>query len=182
MINLKNRLLELRLFILFLSGCTSNSIVSNSLPASKEKPIYEKMKRDDRIVILNMSSDRILPFCDKLENGNDGFMVMILDEENTVLVATGRQSSHKTCLKWIIEIQNIAKDQPYVKLVGLGEFEGERVKEQYAFTFPAHGTFHSNGRSFGLHALLNKDHQCFSIFSKTCAKEDFALKIDVFQL
>lgn len=184
MASLKNSLNKLLFLIFFLSSCASTTPIHGPLPIipTKIENNYEVTKRDDGIVVINVTPDRILPYCEKLENGNDGFMIMILDEENTVLVATGRQCAHKTCLRWSKKVQDISKGQSSVKFVGLGEIAEERIKEKYNFTFPVHGTFHSNGRSFELHALLNKDKKCFSMFSKACTKGNFALKIDVFQL
>jgi len=165
MINSKNNILLL-IFVLAFQACST-------------KPIHEVKRKGGSLGIVEIitTSDRVLPYCEKIDTspGRYGFMVMILDEENTVGGGSGMMSSLKGCKDWEEAVRKVLKRGKRIRLVGTGRYDEPRVKERFTYTFPEHGTFHSNGRSFGLTAITNEHQDCFGMFSRQCSGGDYPL-------
>jgi len=60
------------------------------------------IKKDDSLLAIQVLPERVLAVCEKLENGFYGFMLEILDDEDTILGAGGRMASKDKCNEWKI--------------------------------------------------------------------------------
>jgi len=147
--------------------------------ACTTKPIHEVKMKGGALGIVEIftTPDRVLPYCEEIDTspGRYGFMVLILDEENTVGGGSGMMSSLKGCKVWQEAVDKILKKGKKIRLVGTGRYDEPRVKGRFTYTFPKLGTFHSNGRSFGLTAITNEHQDCFGMFSRKCSGGDYPL-------
>lgn len=161
--NLKNNFL---LFLIVLQSCST-------------KPLYEVNRKGGSLGIVEIitTPDRVLPYCEKIDTspGRYGFMVKILDDKNTVGGGVGMMSNLKGCKDWEAGVRKILEKGKRIRLVGTGRYDEPRIKKEFTYTFPGHGTFHSNGRSFGLTAITNEHQDCFGMFSLKCSRGDYPL-------
>lgn len=132
---------------------------------------------------LNVSPDRVLLECERLhdadEPGLSGFMMHILDEEDTVLtLVQGNTLDNKTCDRRIKKMNAILKNGKNIYIAGTGDLNKPRTKGK-AYAFPRKGTFHNNGRVLGFAAIANEDGACYDAYSgeeKPCPRDPFPLK------
>lgn len=147
--------------------------------ACSTKPLHEVTRKGGALGIVEIitTPDRVLPYCEKIDTspGRYGFMVLILDEENTVGGGSGMMSSLKGCKDWEVAVRKVLDRGKRIRLVGTGRYDEPRIKEKFTYTFSGHGTFHSNGRSFGLTAITNEHQDCFGMFSRKCSGGDYPL-------
>ena len=165
MINLKNNFFLFTIIFIF-QACST-------------QPLHQVSRKGGALGIVEIitTPDRVLPYCEKIDTspGRYGFMVLILDEENTVGGGSGMMSSLKGCKDWEAGVRKVLSKGKRIRLVGTGRYDEPRVKERFAYTFPGHGIFHSNGRSFGLTAITNEHQDCFGMFSRKCSGDDYPL-------
>jgi hypothetical protein len=150
------------------------------LQACSTKPLHQVVRQGGELGIVEIitTPDRVLPYCEEIDTspGRYGFMVLILDEENTVGGGSGMMSSLKGCRDWEVGVWKVLKKGRKIRIVGTGRYDETRIKERFTYTFPGHGTFHSNGRSFGLTAITNEHQDCFGMFSRKCSGGDYPLE------
>ncbi len=165
---LKNNWVGLMLLWL-LAGCaTSNYHVLNSGDSGTE---------------LNVSPDRILLECEWLHDADSkdsyGFMMHVLDEENTVLtVVQGNVLDKRSCERRLRKIGEILRKGKKIYIAGTGNLNGLRTKGR-TYVFPSRGTFSSNERVLGFVAIANEFGTCYDAYSgdeKPCPREPFPLK------
>lgn len=117
--------------------------------------------------------DRFSPYCEKVIKDDDtisyGFMIMFLDEEKTIGIATGMLTSDKACFAWQAEVKKILSQGRSVSLRGFSNgMEGPRIVEDFVYNFEQHGTYHSNGRSMDFFSIRNNYGKCFSVNPDRC--------------
>ena len=147
--------------LLFIYGCSSSN--------------YKVITDNDHGVEVIASPDRFLPYCEEVIKDDDtvsyGFMIMFLDETETVSAATGMLTSQKMCLKWKSGVQNILDTGDIITLSGFGNMKEPRViTGEYSYTFDKHGTFPSNERSMDFFSIRNNAGHCFSVDPDRCKK------------
>ena len=144
--------------IMLLTGCASS--------------IFKMNVVRDSLVDVIATSDRFLPFCEKVIKDNGevwyGYMIFFLDEEKTVGTATGMLTGKKTCFMWRAGAQKIIDSGSMITLSGFGSMNTPRVKDNFSYTFPQHGTFFSNGRSMDFFSIRNNHGNCFSVDPDRC--------------
>lgn len=154
---------------LSLIGCTTSS--------------YHVLYQDDGIAELNVSPDRILFECERLydadQPGLSGFMMHVLDEENTVLtLVQGNTLDHQTCDRRIRKMNVILTRGKTIYLAGRGNLREPRQMGK-DHTFSSKGKFKSNGRVLGFVAIANENGECYDAYSgeeeKPCPPEPFPL-------
>ena len=132
---------------------------------------------------LIVSPDRVLLECERLYDADDpglsGFMMHVLDEENTVLtLVQGNTLDNRTCDQRIKKINRILKEGKSIYIAGTGDLSGPRQKGR-AYEIPRRGTFISNERILGFAAIANEFGTCFDAYSgdeKPCPRPPFPLK------
>jgi len=144
---------------------------------------YRVLYQDDGIAELNVAPDRILLECERLndadEPGLSGFMMHVLDEENTVLtLVQGNTLDNQTCDRRIKKMNAILKRGKDIYLAGRGNLSEPRQLGK-TYTFSQKGMFKSNGRVLGFVAIANEYGQCYDAYSgdeeKPCPPEPFPL-------
>lgn len=157
------------IFLLYLVGCSTQS--------------YRVLKSEDLVTEINLSPERILLECESLhdapEPGLYGFMMHVLDEENTVLtIAQGNTIGKSDCDRRLEKIGRILKQGKKIYLGGFGELKKPREIGK-GYIFPEVGTFYGNGRSLGFEVIANEFGSCYDAYSgdqHPCPREPFVLK------
>lgn len=103
-----------------------------------------------------------------------GFMVLVLDEENTVFSTGFRTSNKRGCGNWKKSVERVLSRGSKIKLIGMGDLVDPRVIDKNGlYNFTGLGTFPSNGRVLQLMSLANENGDCFSFFDLKCGKESY---------
>ena len=155
------------LILFFLFGCATSS--------------YRILDQDDQSAELSVSPDRIVLECEWLYDadikGRYGFMIHVLDEENTVLtVNQGNTLGKKDCDRRIKIISKILKEGKNIYIAGIGNINEPRVKGKRSYFFPQKGTFFDNERTLQFVAIANEYGSCYDAYSgeeKPCPREPF---------
>lgn len=158
------------LTLLLLTGCATSS--------------YRILSQDDQSAELNVSPDRILLECEWLHDadikGLYGFMIHVLDDENTVLtLIQGNTLDKKGCDRRIKKISAILREGRNIYIAGMGNLNEPRIKAKRFYHFPKIGTFHSNERTLYFAAIANEHGTCYDAYSgdeKPCPREPFPTK------
>lgn len=159
------------LIILFLSGCATSS--------------FKLIQQHELAAELKVTPDRVLLECEnqyKDDSGNGyGFMMHVLDDENTVLSIVQTNVIDKgSCFKRIEKIGKILKTGKAIYVGGMGNLNKPRIKENKTYTFPHLGTFHGNGRNAQFMVIANEKGLCYDAYSgdeDPCPREPiFSLK------
>jgi hypothetical protein len=145
---------------------------------------YRILKQDDHSVELNVSPDRILLECEWLYDadikGLYGFMIHVLDEENTVLtVSQGNTLDKGSCDRRIKIISKILREGKNIYIAGIGNLNEPRKKGKRAYSLPKKGIFHSNERTLKFVAISNEYGSCYDAYSgdeKPCPREPFPIQ------
>lgn len=132
---------------------------------------------------LNVSPNRVLLECERLldadEPGLSGFMMHVLDEEDTVLtLVQGNTLDNKTCDRRIKKMSEILNNGKNIYIAGTGDLNKPR-KNGKSYVFPQKGTFNKNGRVLGFAAIANEHGACYDAYSgeeKPCPRDPFPLK------
>lgn len=155
----------------FLAGCATSSY-------------YRIFNQDDQSTELNVSPDRILLECERLHDADTeglyGFMIRVLDEENTVLtISQGNTVDKGSCDRRIRKISKILREGKNIYIAGIGTLDVPRIKGKSSYTFPKKGTFNSNERALKFMAIANEHGSCYDAYSgdeKPCPREPFPTK------
>lgn len=136
---------------------------------------FKIIKRGDLAVELKVTPDRILLECEYLYHEDEydvyGFMMHVLDEENTVLtVAQTNVLDKGSCYKRINKISKILNTGKTVYMGSMGLLNKPKIKENKTYTFPKLGTFHGNGLSTQFMVVLNENGLCYD--AQSGDKED----------
>lgn len=164
-----NFILGLCFFLIF--GCSTSS--------------FNVIKQDENLVEFKVTPNRVLLECEyqydhETKNGY-GFLMHILDEENTVLtVAQINILDKENCLKRIQKIGKILKTGRIIYIGGMGYLNKPKIKEAQKFIFPnKEGIFYSNGQSLQFMVIANEQGLCFDAYSgdkEPCPQEPFSFK------
>ena len=164
----KNKYLIMFLFILFLQGCATSH--------------YQASKPNALGTDIAVSPDRVITECEFIDHYDGdysdpyGFMIHILDNENTVLTASsGTVLEKKDCLRRQGAADKIIRNAKIVTVRGRGDAEAPIIKKEFKYTFEKHGTYFWNGRSLNYLAIWNDKRQCFDAFNKNdpCPKQEW---------
>lgn len=155
---------------LILTGCATST--------------YRISNQDDHSAELNVSPDRVLLECEWLYDadikGLYGFMIHVLDEEDTVLtISQGNTLDKGSCDRRIKKIGAILRDGKNIYIAGIGDINKPRVKSKRSYHFPKLGTFHSNERALQFIAIANEHGVCYDAYSgdeKPCPRDPFPKK------
>ncbi len=136
---------------------------------------------------LQVTPDRILLECEDIKDhenagdpeGNFGFMIHVLDEENTVVTLIQEPViSRKYCFERLKEIDQIIKKGKNIYIGAHGSIEEPRIKETRSYSFGRKGVFYGNGRSLQLSVIKNENGQCYNATSKAdepCMPPEFPI-------
>lgn len=165
----QNRFL-IGLLAVLAQGCASSSF-------------YKVANVKDGRVELSVTPDRVLLECEDTSENREipyGFMMHILDGENTVLdVVQGNTLSREDCQRRLDKIGRILKTGRTIYVGGIGGIDDPKVVEKWTYDFPHHGKFHSNGRVLQLIVTANDRGLCYGVYTgdaKPCPDgEEFPL-------
>lgn len=119
------------------------------------------------MVEVVLTPDRLLLICEDQEDdlGRHGFMVHMLDEENTVITSILTiLPDKKNCERRIQKTKRILRK---AKTVYVGNWSNLTKKPRVenrnrSYIFPGHGTFYSNGRSLQFAVFVNDRGECYN--------------------
>ena len=142
---------------------------------------YRILNQDDQSTELTVSPDRIVLECEWLYDadikGRYGFMIHVLDEENTVLtVNQGNTLNKEDCDRRIKIISKILREGKNIYIAGIGNLNEPRVKGKRTYSFPQKGIFYDNERTLQFVAIANEYGSCYDAYSgeeKPCPREPF---------
>lgn len=133
--------------------------------------IYKANKPNSLGIDISASPSRVITQCEFIDNYSGdykdpyGFMIHILDKENTVLtISNGTVLEKKDCLERQASADKIIKKGNLITIRGRGDAEAPREKGEFPHYFPQHGTFLDNGRSLNYLAIWNDKGQCYDAF------------------
>ena len=165
------------------------SIVGFLVLSSCTAPPYKVLNQRAQLVELLVASDRVILECEDVQDptekpsdtlGRFGFMIHVLDEENTVLSVTqGSVQDKKSCFKRIEEVEKILRHGKQIYIGGIGDLGGPRVREKWNHYFPGKGVFFSNSRALQFMVIVNEKGECYSAYygtEKPCPREEFPIK------
>lgn len=131
---------------------------------------------------ISVSPSRVITQCEFIDNYSGdyknpyGFMIHILDKENTVLtVSNGTVLEKKDCLERQEYANKIIQKGTLITIRGRGDAEAPREKGKFPHYFPQYGTFFDNGRSLNYLAIWNDKGQCYDAFygaRKPCPRDE----------
>lgn len=154
--------------LIAITGC-----VSGGYRANKSNPSGTDIIVDPGRVIVqcefidNYSGDYKDPY---------GFMIHILDQENTVLtVSNGTVLEKRACFERLDAANRIIQKGRVIYVRGRGDAESLRKKQGPHYYFPKYGSFQYNGRSLNYLAIWNDKGQCYDAFygaKKPCPRNE----------
>ncbi|OFZ49760.1 MAG: hypothetical protein A2381_18085 [Bdellovibrionales bacterium RIFOXYB1_FULL_37_110] len=169
-------------------GCLKNShfllYILSFLVCGCAGPSYKVLHQGRLAVELQVSPDRVLLECE-YQYDNDmknlyGFMMHILDDENTVLsISQFNFLDKESCYKRISKIGEILKTGKQIYIGGMGDLTEPRIQQERQYVFPGKGTFFYNNRVLQFMVIANEHGLCFDAFSgaeKPCPRDPFPIK------
>jgi hypothetical protein len=164
------------IFIATISACATSS--------------YRVTGRASYRTEIQVTSDRILLECEDIKDhenagdpeGNFGFMIHVLDEEDTVLTLIQEPVvGRKDCFKRLEDIAKILKSGRSIYIGGHGTLDHQpREKGAQSFSsFPKRGVFYDNGRVLQFSVIKNEQGHCYSASNGTddpCMPTEFPIK------
>ena len=156
--------------IIFIMGCASSS--------------YHVLYQDNSGAELNVTPDRVLLECEYLsdadEKGLYGFMMHVLDGQNTVLtLAQSNTLDRQGCQDRLKNIQKILRGGMKIYIASRGDLNDVDGISQREYDFPGIGRFKSNGRSLEFVAISNEHDLCYGAHRgfqvKPCPPKPFPL-------
>jgi hypothetical protein len=148
--------------------------------------IYQLQNQFGSRVELVVSPDRVLVECEyQGDYSGDikrphGFMIHVLDEENTVLgLSHGTVLDENVCFERLHAIRKILKNSRTVHIGGIGDISKPREQKGHQYEFPGLGTYHYNGRHLAFMAIWNSEGQCYDNYygnQKPCPRDEFSPK------
>ncbi len=139
--------------LLFLQGCATSS--------------YRVTKTQGLKVEISVTPDRVVATCEKLSDENDlrTFIIHVLDEENSVLVAMqGNFSDEESCEWRKSRTRGVLDTGKNIYLAGMGNPLKPRKASQERMTFPSLGAFPYNGRTLQLMIIANENGACYGAY------------------
>ncbi len=170
---LKNRFIFPLQFLSFALGCTT--------------PSYKVLNQSNNRTELLVTPERILLECEDVQDptepmdsdGRYGFMIHVLDDENTVLtVSQGSVLAKKDCFERINKIKKILRNGKQIYIGGMGDLRDPRKKREDHYTFLGKGSFYSNSRVLQFSVIKNEKDECFSAYygnEKPCPRDEFPI-------
>ncbi len=163
------------LVLILFSGCTTSSFkVANQTRMRAE---------------LLVTPDRILLQCEDLQDpaeklandeGRYGFMIHVLDDENTILtLSQGNILGKKQCFEHVDKIGKILRNGQQIYIGGMGDLTDPRKKEEDHHTFPGKGVFYSNSRALQFIVIKNEKDECYSAHhgsDRPCPADPFPIE------
>lgn len=140
---------------------------------------YKIHQQEGSKVELEVTPDRVTLECEKLENGNYGFMIKVLDDKNTVLTAAGRQLDKALCDEHFTKIGKILNSGRQIFVAGMGDVDEPRSPSKFSSSFPLHGTFPDNERTLHFMYIWNESGLCFGAYrfdEKPCPRDEFPIR------
>lgn len=171
MIFLKRNKFAVILFFLFLPGCITSS--------------FKIIKQHELATEVKVTPDRVLLECEFQYIDEDGegygFMMHVLDDQNTVLSIVQTNVIDKgSCFRHVEKIGKILKTGKLIYIGGMGNLNKPKIKEDKTYVFPYHGTFHGNGQNAQFMVIANERGLCYDAYSgdeNPCPREPvFSLK------
>jgi hypothetical protein len=165
----RNRLIPF-IFFFVTSGCATSS--------------FKLLKQDQNAAELNITPDRVLVECEYQYDNDDkdayGFLMRILDDENTVVtIAQMNILDKESCFKRIRKITEILKTGKMIYVGGMGDLTEPRTMGEKQYNFPQIGTFRDNGHTLQFMVIANEQGFCYDAYSgdkKPCPQEPFSIK------
>ncbi len=119
---------------------------------------------------FSVSPDRVLLECEWIHDadieGLYGFMIHILDAENTVIsVIQGNTLDGESCNRRILEIEMILRNGAKIYIAGIGDLIPSDLKSNEKYKFPRHGIFPSNSKSLQFVAIANEYGECYEAYA-----------------
>lgn len=167
------------LFIIIVTACSFSS--------------YQVFRKDQGKVGLIATGDRILLSCENVQDpeepiekdGRYGFMVLVLDNQNTVTTFVQMSIvTQKDCLARVELFEKMKRTSKRFYIAGYGDIEKAEKKIKYTYQFSNKGTFLENGKNISFAIFKSEDGRCFTKNygeGKPCPlMEDFPLAIHPF--
>jgi hypothetical protein len=149
----KNRVNRSLVVLFLLSACATSS--------------YRVVNVDGFRTELLVTPDRISLECEDIKDhedvgspeGNFGFMIHVLDEENTVLtLIQGPVTTRRFCLEQQKAIEKVLKNGKIIYIAGHGSLDEPRKMGKTTYSsFPKPGVFRGNGRVL-MYAVIRNEH------------------------
>jgi hypothetical protein len=150
---------------------------------------FKVLSKSEFLAEFQVTPDRVILECEDIfdhsdagnPEGNFGFMVHVLDEEDTVLTLIREPVTTRTeCFKKRDYIQRILKNGKKIFIGGHGGINEPRTRGSRSHSsFEKSGTFYDNGRVMQLLVIRNEKDQCFSLdygMSPPCEIPEFPIK------
>jgi hypothetical protein len=138
---------------------------------------------DEDLKEFHVTPDRIVLECEWASTNEGvpyGFMIHILDEANTVLTGIhGSTLSKEDCEATMKKIGRVITRGRDIYIGGWANLKKPRKSGEFMTTFPKHGTFHDNGRSFEYRVIANEVGDCYDALAhegEPCPLDTFPLK------
>lgn len=169
MIILKRNSVILFLYTFILAGCATSS--------------FKLLNQIQLATDLTITPDRILLECehqpDHPEKDTYGFIMRVLDQENTVITILQTNNLDKEgCFYRLQKIGKIITKGNKIYIGGSGDLNEKKIKEEEKYTFPKLGTFHGNGQTLQFLVIANEKGMCFNAYlgdKDPCPSEPFPL-------
>lgn len=150
---------------------------------------YRVVDQDQCRTELQVTPDRILLECEDIKDhadagnpeGNYGFMIHVLDEEDTVLTMIQEPViGRKDCFKRRDDIAKILRNGKSIYIGTHLTLNEPRAKGNRSFsTFRKNGTYFENGRSLQFSVIKNEHGHCYSAtngIEPPCMPPEFPIK------
>ncbi len=152
------------------SGCATSS--------------FKLIKQDENAAEFKITPDRVIMECEYQPEHDTkdayGFLMHILDDENTVIaVAQGNVLDKGSCFRRIQKIGKILKTGKMIYVGGMGYLNKPKRKENEIYAFPNLGEFYGNGHTLQFMVIANEQGLCYDAYSgdeDPCPREPFTLK------
>ncbi len=171
----KSRISASVVLVLLFSACATSS--------------YRVIERKGYRAEIQVTPDRVLLECEDIKDhedagnpeGNFGFMIHVLDDENTVLtLIQGPVTTRSFCLQQQREIGKVIKNGNSIYIAGHGSLDEPRKMGKTVYSsFPKPGVFCGNGRVLTYSVVKNERGQCYSKdngINEPCMPPEFPIK------
>lgn len=160
------------IFYLLFLGCATSS--------------YQIRNQSGGLVEIAVSPDRVQLECEFITGYSGdldrpyGFMIHVLDEENTVMtISQGHVLEKEVCMNGYYAIEKILKSGNTIFIGGFGELIQPREKNEPKYLFPGLGKYPDNGHHLQYLVLWNDKGQCYDAYmgnEKPCPRGEFPLR------
>lgn len=139
---------------------------------------FKVTRTEDEQFEIQLTRDRIVMECEKIDEERSGFMIHVLDDKKRVLViAQGNAIETDRCLERIQVLNRLLKRGNQIYIGGYGTMNSENPKK-YPYTFPGHGTFYGPEVWLDFVVIANEHGDCYdahSLEEKPCPREGFPI-------